>query len=132
VRRQEGTATIVTVAAVAVLLLALGGAVAVADLVATGSRVATAADLAALAAADAAAFGPATACRRAAEVAAANRAVLMSCRLSPPGDPLADADVVTAAWVEGPMRAVADRLGVEPPLVRERAVAGPARTIAVP
>jgi secretion/DNA translocation related TadE-like protein len=128
VNREEGAASIVTLAATAVLLVTMAGAVAVADLVATGSRVATAADLAALAAAAAAPLGSATACARAAEVATANRTTLVVCRVVPAGDPIATADIVTAAPVEGPMRAVAERLGLDPPLVRERAIAGPATT----
>ena len=127
---EDGFASIVVVAGIAVLLLVFGGAVAVSDLVATGSRAGTAADLAALASARAAASGSGAACERAAAIAAANRARLQSCRIGPGQAGSAgpfDADVVVTAAVLGPMRAVASWLGLAVPEVRARALAGPPR-----
>lgn len=128
--RDDGVASVVVVAGTAVLLLVFGGTVAVGDLVATGSRAGTAADLAALAAARAAASGSGAACERAAAVASANHARLLSCRVGPgttgASGPF-DADVVVTAAVAGPMRAVASWLALPVPQVPARALAGPAR-----
>jgi secretion/DNA translocation related TadE-like protein len=124
---DAGFASLTVVMAMSVLLLVFGGIVAVADLMAASTRARTAADLAALAAAHAAPQGDALACARARDVAVDNHAVLLACRLVPAGDPLADSDVVVSAGVAGPMRAVAGWLGLEPPVLRARALAGPAR-----
>lgn len=135
-RGDTGSGTILAIAGTAVLLLSLVGAVAVADLVATDTRVRTAADLAALAAAGAAAYGQGPACSRAALVASDNHARLQRCIVGggasgPDATPF-DVDVVVAATVAGPAAAVARQLGLEPPVLRARAVAGPGRITSAP
>lgn len=133
-RGDEGFGSVLVVAGAALLLLAFAGAVAVGDLVATETRVRTAADLSALAAAGAAAYGPGPACSRAAAVAADNHARLQRCTVGTAalgGDATPfDVDVVVAATVTGPAAAVARHLGLEPPVLRARALAGPGRVVA--
>jgi secretion/DNA translocation related TadE-like protein len=134
--RDDGSGSILAIAGAAVLLLSFAGAVAVGDLVATDTRARTAADLAALAAAGAAAYGPGPACSRAAAVAADNHAQLQRCSvgagsLGQDATPF-DVDVVVAARVAGPAAAVAHHLGLEPPVLRARAVAGPGRVVPAP
>lgn len=129
---DAGTGTIIAVAGVAVLLLCFGGAVVVADLVATDTRARTAADLAALAAAADAAYGPGVACRRAAAVAADNNTRLLGCRVAEGGGTGAtpfDVDVVVSATVAGPAAAAAARLGMDALVLRARALAGPGRAL---
>jgi secretion/DNA translocation related TadE-like protein len=86
---------VLTVGAMAVLAVLLAGAVAVSSAVEASHRARAAADLAALAAAVAWQTGaaPGEACRRAAEIADANRADLVGC------SPEADGSVTTTARV---------------------------------
>ena len=121
-----GAATILMVAGAAVLLTVVGAAVAVSDLVATGQRAGTAADLAALGAAYRLTAGPDQACVAARAIAFRNGAHLVSCHAGT-GAGL-DVDIVTAVEVRGPLRAVSGWLGMTPPVVHSRAVAGPPRT----
>lgn len=79
---ESGSATIWVLAAGGLVLAAGLVAALLGAAVVTRHRVEAAADLAALAAADAAIFGPATACERAGRVAAAGAGTLMSCTLS--------------------------------------------------
>lgn len=122
---EAGTATVTVVAGSALLLAALVAGVVGADLVGSRSRAGSAADLAALAAAGSALYGEAAACRHAAVVAAANGARLDACAVG--GDSALDADVAVSVEAAGPLRAIADRLGVAVPRIRARALAGPAR-----
>lgn len=124
---DRGAATVIAVAGVAVLLLLLAAVVVLADLVATGTRAATAADQAVLAAAAGAVYGQDAACARARTVAADNGARVLRCRVGVPGDGPLDADVVVGAAAAGPLRVIAPLLGLDPPLVRARALAGPSR-----
>ena len=126
---KDGFASIVVVVGTAVLLLVFGGAVAVSDLVATGSGRVRPPTSPRSRRRGPPPTDPAAACERAASIAAANRARLQSCRIGA-GDRRAgsfDADVVVAADVVGPMRAIAAWLGLEVPVVRARALAGPPR-----
>lgn len=122
---EAGVASVSVVAGAAVLLAALLAGVVGADLVGSRSRAGTAADLAALAAAGAALDGAPFACRRAGIVAAANGARLDACAIG--GATAMDADVVVSVPAAGPLRAVADHLGVAAPRIRARALAGPPR-----
>lgn len=121
--RDDGFASLVVVAGAAVLLLALAAGAVLADLHATGSRARAAADLAALAAARDAPGGTDSACAQAAEVAQANRARIESCAIGGSFD----VDVVAAAPPGALLARVAALLGLPEPVVRARAVAGPAR-----
>jgi secretion/DNA translocation related TadE-like protein len=128
-RRAEkdvGAATILMVAGAAVLLTVVGATAAVSDLVATGQRAGTAADLAALAAAYQIAYGQDQACAAARAVASRNGAHLVSCHTGT-GTGL-DVDIVTAIEVRGSLRAASGWLGMTAPVVRSRAVAGPPPT----
>ena len=122
-RADDGFASLAVVAGTAVLLLALVAGAVLADLHATGSRARAAADLAALAAARAAPSGSDAACTRAADVAVANHGRVERCAI---GEFL-DADVVAAAPPGALLAHVAALLGLPEPVVRARAVAGPAR-----
>lgn len=124
--KDDGAATILMVAGAAALLVVVGATAAVSDLVATGQRTGTAADLAALGAASQIAAGHDQACATARAVASRNGAHVVSCHTGT-GAGL-DVDIVTASEVRGPLRAVCGWLGMTPPVVRSRAVAGPPRT----
>lgn len=78
---ERGVAAVLVLALAAVLALAGSTVAAVAAVAVARQRAAAAADLAALAAAQRALQGEAAACRRAAQIAAANSASLLSCRL---------------------------------------------------
>lgn len=130
-RRERGSATVLVLALVPVLVLGTALGVAIAQLAAARQAAASAADLAALAGAswlaDPAALIEADpsvrACARAAEVAAANAATLVSCSVD--GD-----DVVVSAEVAPPslVRRIAALAGGDPAAVRAGARAGPAAT----
>lgn len=124
-RADAGFASLVVVAGSALLLLALGAGAVVTDLVATGTRARTAADLASLAAATDAVTGSGGACARAAQVARDNRTSLRGCRVG--GASGFDADVVVAVRAAGVLRAVTGLLGLPAPEVSARALAGPGR-----
>ncbi len=123
---ERGAGSVLVLTVVAVLLLAFGAGLVVADLYGTGSRARTGADLAALAAAGRAAGGSGAACAQAAAVARANGTELVSCRVG--GTQPFDVDVVVAAHPAGPLLSAARRWGYAPPEVRARALAGPARS----
>lgn len=120
---DRGSATVwvamaaATICAVFAVVLALGQAVA------ARHRAGAAADLAALAAADRALSGPVEACRRAVEVAAAQRAEVTSCVVS------AEIADVTARARLGPFApAVRSRAGppaASPPPARSSALGSP-------
>lgn len=126
-REDRGMATMIAVTGVAVVLLLFAGTVALADLMATRARAGTAADQAVLAAAAGAAFGQQQACTRARVVAAENGARLLGCHIGAGATGQLDADVVVGAPATGPLRVIAPVLGLEPPVLRARALAGPAR-----
>ena len=128
VRDDRGVAGMIAVTGVAVLLVLFAAVVALADLVATGTRAATAADQAVLAAAVGAVYGQDEACARARAIAADNGARVLVCRVGATAAGLLDADVVVGAPATGPLSVIAPALGLEPPLVRARALAGPARS----
>lgn len=118
-RTERGSATVLAVGAVGVLLLCLLGGLCVVAAVHAAHRARAAADLAALAAAssvNAAASGEA-ACARARQVAAANGAVLRSCRGEAGGGVVVEVTVAARLPVpsiaSGPARARA-RAGVLP------------------
>lgn len=123
---SSGAATILMVAGAAALLVVVGATAAVSDLVATGQRTGTAADLAALGAASQIAAGQDRACAIARAIASENGAYLVSCQVGT-GAGL-DVDIVTAMAVRGPLRSVSGWLGMTPPVLRSRAVAGPPPT----
>lgn len=123
---EAGVASLGVIAGSAVLLAALLAGTVGADLVGSRSRAGSAADLAALAAAGSALYGAPLACHRAAVVAASNGAHLDTCAIG--GASAMDADVVVSVPAAGPLRVVADRLGVTVPRIRARALAGPARS----
>ncbi len=79
---ERGSGTILVLTGMGVLLALGMAALAVGGALILRTRVAGAADLAALAGASAALSGQQSACRRAAEVAAANSARLEACRLT--------------------------------------------------
>jgi secretion/DNA translocation related TadE-like protein len=118
----------IAVAGVTVLLVLFASVVALADLVATGTRAATAADQAVLAAAAGAIYGPDEACARARAIAVDNGARVLACHVGASDAGLLDADVVVGAAATGPLSVIAPALGLDPPLVRARALAGPARS----
>ncbi|MFL6141871.1 MAG: Rv3654c family TadE-like protein [Labedaea sp.] len=80
--RERGSATIVAVTGIAVIMLVIGSVVAIGSATVTRRRAEAAADLAALAAATSAVSGTERACARARWVAQRMRAELTSCRLS--------------------------------------------------
>ncbi|MDT9699495.1 Rv3654c family TadE-like protein [Streptomyces sp. P17] len=96
---DRGSATVWTVAAVAVLCVVFGVVLALGQAVATRHRAAGGADLAALAAADHWAQGAAAACERAEKVARAQGTRLVRCAL------VGDVSDVTAASGSGPFAA---------------------------
>ena len=79
--RERGSASILAVAGIAVIMLLVGSVVALGSATVTRRRAEAAADLAALAAATSAISGPERACARARWVAQRMRAELTSCRL---------------------------------------------------
>jgi secretion/DNA translocation related TadE-like protein len=83
--RETGSATVLTVAAIGVVAMMLGAALAVVSVVHDVHRARAAADLSALAAAAPTVRGGAVDCAAAREVAARNDAVLHSCRAQPDG-----------------------------------------------
>lgn len=115
---EAGSATVWVLVASALVGAAGLIGVLLTSAVLTRHRAETAADLAALAAADGVLQGRAVACRRAARVAAADSATLVSCRLA-----AATAEVVVSV----PARGVLAKL----PPVRARSRAGPAGVAAV-
>jgi secretion/DNA translocation related TadE-like protein len=84
---EQGSATVITLGAVGVLVLVMVGGVALGSAVAAMHRARSAADLGALAAAGtlAASASPLDACAAGAEVVRANRATQTSCRTYPDG-----------------------------------------------
>jgi secretion/DNA translocation related TadE-like protein len=119
-RRPEcGSGTVLAVGGVGALLLCLLGGLCVAGAVHAAHRARAAADLSALAAAAAvnAEASAATACARAGHVAAANGAVLRSCRGEPGGGVVVEVTAAVRtplpALAPGPARARA-RAGVPP------------------
>lgn len=82
---ERGSATVLTVGAVAVVVMVLTGAMVVSGVVRDVHRAGSAADLAALAAAGPVASGEGTDCQAAASIAAANGAVLTECAAEPDG-----------------------------------------------
>ena len=112
---ERGLGTILVLAVVTLLLAVLGGVLALGQTLIARHRAASAADLAALAAADRALEGSAVACAAAAAIAAEHAAVLTTCRL--------DGDIVdvTAAF---PLPAALRAFG--PATARARA--GPAES----
>jgi secretion/DNA translocation related TadE-like protein len=91
--REGGSATVLTLGAVASLVLVLTGALMVVSTVRDVHRARGAADLAALAASGPAADGGAVDCGVGASVAAANGAVLARCEPGPDGTVLVTAQV---------------------------------------
>jgi secretion/DNA translocation related TadE-like protein len=127
-RDDRGLAGMIAVAGVTVLLVLFASVVALADLVATSTRAATAADQAVLAAAAGAIYGSDEACARARAIAVDNGARVLACHVGAGDAGLLDADVVVGAAATGPLSVMAPALGLDPPLVRARALAGPARS----
>ena len=78
---ESGLGTILVLAVVSLLLAVLGGVLALGQTLIARHRVASAADLAALAAADRGLEGSAAACAAAAAIAAEHAAVITTCRL---------------------------------------------------
>jgi secretion/DNA translocation related TadE-like protein len=111
-----GLGTVFVLAIMAILLTVLGGTLALGQTLIARHRAASAADLAALAGADRALEGSATACAAAAAIAAEHAARLVECRLA------ADVVEVTAAV---PLPAALRALG--PATARARA--GPAHSV---
>lgn len=112
-RGEVGSATVWVLTASALVLAAGLLATVLSAAVLTRHRAEAAADLAALAAADAALQGRAAACARAGRVAAAGNAILVSCTLT---------NVTAQVVVKVPGRGVLGRL----PPVSARSRAGPA------
>jgi secretion/DNA translocation related TadE-like protein len=98
-RGDRGSATVWTVAAIAVLCVVFGMVLAMGQAVVARHRAAGGADLAALAAADHWAAGATAACARADRVARAQGARLVRCAL------VGEISDVTAAWGQGPFTA---------------------------
>jgi hypothetical protein len=57
-----------------------------------------------------------------------NGARVLACHVGAGDAGLLDADVVVGAAATGPLSVMAPALGLDPPLVRARALAGPARS----
>ncbi len=110
---ERGLGTILVLAVVTLLLAVLGGVLALGQTLIARHRAASAADLAALAAADRALEGNAAACAAAAAIAAEHAAVITTCRLD--GDIV---DVMAAFPLPAALRALGP--------ARARARAGPA------
>lgn len=124
---DQGSATVWTVAVVAVLCVVFGVVLALGQAVVTRHRAAGGADLAALAAADHWAEGAATACARADEVARAQGTRLVRCAL------VGDVSDVTAAAGGGPFAAeVRARAGPPGPPGPPRLPASPAPPATAP
>lgn len=124
-RTDEGSATILVVAGLGVLMLLLLSALGVAAAVTASHQARSAADLGALAGAVSVQGGSATAaaCARAVVVVARNAAQLVGCEVDDEG-----AVIVTAAVrVTGPVRFIQSlgRSGAGPPMARARSRAGP-------
>jgi len=118
---DSGMATILVLSLVSVIVVASSVAVAIAQVSLVRQRVASAADLAALAAATALRRGEqAGACREAAAVAAANHGVLLSCRADYPS-----ATVEVGSAVPGLVSRLAELARVPEQMIRVRARAGP-------
>jgi secretion/DNA translocation related TadE-like protein len=97
--REAGSATVLTVAAIGVLAMMLGAALAVVSVVRDVHRARAAADLSALAAAAPALRGGVVDCAAARDVAARNDAVLRSCRALPDGS--VETWVTRPPWMAG-------------------------------
>ena len=115
-RDEQGSAGLLAVAAAAVVLAATLVALTWGSAVTARHRAARTADLAALAAAQAAADGRPDPCAAASQVAGASQATLASC------DALADGSVPVV--VEVPLRSAARSLNMRMPPARGRARAG--------
>ena len=120
--RERGSATVLTVAAIGVVVTMATAALLVAGVVRDVHRARGAADLAALAAAGPLTAGAPPDCAAAARVARANGATLTACTLQGDGAVVVSASVVrptTAGWLRGPACVSASaRAGVveaEPP-----------------
>jgi secretion/DNA translocation related TadE-like protein len=100
VRPQQGSATVLTVGAVAAVVLVLTGVLVVSGAVRDVHRARAAADLAALAAAGPVATGGAADCAAGASIARANGAVLTGCAVEPDGSVVV-AVSVGHRWVAG-------------------------------
>jgi len=81
VTRESGSGTVLVLTVIALLLAVLGAALALGQTLVARHRAASAADLAALAAADRALEGSVAACDAASAVASAHEAQLIGCRL---------------------------------------------------
>jgi secretion/DNA translocation related TadE-like protein len=124
-RRENGSATILTVAGIAVVTLALGAALAVVTVVRDVHGARAAADLAALAAAAPVLRGGPVDCAAAWQVAAANGAVLRSCAALPDGS--------VETWVARPWSGAGGWLGrLADPSARARAGPVPGAGAAAP
>ena len=111
---EEGSATVLTVAALGVLTIVLGAALAVVGVVRDVHRARSAADLAALAAAQPLVRGGAADCAAARSVAEANGAVLRACRVLPDG--------AVETWVARPRSGAGGwGIGLPDPPARARA-----------
>lgn len=99
-RRERGSASVLTVGAVATVVLVLGGVLVVAGTVRDVHRARAAADLAALAAAGPAVRGAGVDCDIGAVVAAANGAVLTRCVPGPGGSAVVTV-VLGRRWAAG-------------------------------
>lgn len=124
-RSDEGSATILVVAGLGVLVMLLLSSLVVAAAVTASHRARSAADLGALAGAYAVqgGLGTATACARAAVMVARNGAQLLSCDVDDAGAVL----VAVAAPVTGPVRFVRSLgwPGTGAPMAKARSRAGP-------
>jgi secretion/DNA translocation related TadE-like protein len=99
-RRERGSASVLVVGAIGVVVLVLSSVLVVTGAVRDLHRVQAAADLAALAAAGATSNGGAPDCRAAVAVAEANRARLTLCSTEPDGSAIVTASVRTR-WPRG-------------------------------
>lgn len=108
---ESGSATVLAVGLIVVIVTVLLGALAVLSAVASTHRAAVAADLAALAAAGALGdgSGPADACAAAGRIAASNRAALASCEVG--GQEVTVRVTVRATWPGLPDAAAQARAG---------------------
>lgn len=114
VTREDGGATVLTVAALGVLTIVLAAVLEVVGVVADVHRARAAADLAALAAAQPVLGGGVADCSAARAVAQANGAVLRACEVLPDGS--------VETWVARPRPGVGEwRVGLPDPSARARA-----------
>lgn len=124
-RSDEGSATILVVAGLGVLMMLLLSALGLAAAVLASHRARSAADLGALAGAVSyqEGLGAAAACSRAADMVARNAAQLVSCEVDDEGAVL----VTVAAPVAGPVRLIRSlgRPSEGTPMAKARSRAGP-------